>query len=83
MSSMTFESVGQGVHIKYLNKQYNFVSDQTLVTPSIKCGRNAGIYLSNDFISKIDSVRGDVRRSTFVMRAIERRLEELGENSSN
>lgn len=77
------KSVGQGVHVKYLNKQYNFMSDQTLVTPSIKGGRNAGIYLSNNFIPKIDSVRGDVRRSTFVMRAIERRLEEMGENSSN
>jgi hypothetical protein len=38
---------------------------------------NAGIYLSNNFISKIDSVRGDVRRSTFVMRAVESRLAEM------
>jgi hypothetical protein len=54
-----------------------------LTSPNSKGGRNAGIFFSNDFISKIDSVRGDVKRSTFVMRAVERRLEEMGENKSN
>ena len=79
MSQVTFDTKSDrhGVHIKYMNEQDDStVSDQILVTPA-KGGRNAGIYFSNDFISKIDAARGDVRRSTFVMRAVERKLEEM------
>lgn len=90
MSQMTFDQKSDRHNIitdldpdKYKDRQSHSMSDQTLITPSSRGGRNAGIYLSNEFISKIDSARGDVRRSTFVMRAIEHRLEELNRQLQN
>lgn len=45
--------------------------------------RNAGISLSFEMIKQIDHVRGDVPRSIFVLRAVERALSEVNEKGDS
>jgi hypothetical protein len=62
--------------ISIMKNKHSVMSERTIAR-HLPSGRNAGIYLSNEFIDKIDRARGDVIRSTWVKRAIEKRLKEM------